>query len=176
MAHMKRKTTLTDNQKRLVKLLADNYKLHATQRVSQGSLYNKAGYNNKNPDQGVASEIRKPHIKIALTRLCPTFYGATSDDNGPQTAAEEAMDNLKKFSKQSSQGAYNYTEALRKQAAEGGGVDIVPVLLSAFLTESELDEYRDKPQDVVVATDNKPPEPKANAETPVNIKETCKDE
>jgi len=178
MAHRKRKNILTPMQKCLIKILVDNHKLHVAQRVSRADCYVRAGYSDTSPAQGVASAIQKEHIKNAIIRLAPDFYGVKKPSDAPTTDAEEAMANLAKFSKVSAQGAYNYTEALRKQAAEGGGVDIVPVLLSAFLTESELDQYRDKPQDVVVATDNKPPEPKAsaddNAESPVNVDDTAR--
>jgi len=140
-------------------------------------VYNDAGYNNKYPAQAVAKEIQKPHIKAHLLRLNPAFYHKKEEYDGSMTEAEWAYEQLKKFAPDNAQAAYNFVEYHRKRSQEGGGVDVVAVLLSSFLSEEQLDEYRDNiPQDVVVATVHKKPDVGESqsevAETPVNIEVT----
>jgi hypothetical protein len=176
-----RKLKLTDKQQKLVVLLANNHKLHEAQRVSRGVIYTQAGYSSINPDQGVASAIRKKHIQSALLRLDPSFFDGKGTSRMPseaQTPSDEAEANLKLWSGRSSQGANNYALYLLKKK-EAGIIEqaVDRVLLSPFLSEAELDAFDEAiPQDVVVATLADRPDEGANAETPAIIDERVNDE
>jgi len=176
MAHKKKRPIqLTEKQKQFCELVVDNEQLHATEQVNRGILYLKAGYNSKHPDSGAAQEIKKKHIQAELSRVRKAKYGIEPEPETIKSEQEEAEENLKKWSTQSSQGANNYALYLLKKK-EAGIIEntVRKVLLSAFLPESEQDEYADElPDGVVLAGKNKRDNKPESAKSPVNKGETA---
>ncbi len=174
MAQRRRKPIqLTARQKKFCELIADNEQLHTTERLNRGVIYLNAGYNSKHPDSGAAQEIKKKHIQDEIARVNKAKYGIEPEPEPVRSEQEEAEENLKKWSTQSSQGANNYALYLLKKK-EAGIIEktVKKVLLSSFLPESELDEYADElPDHVALAGKNKSnnkPEPTIR---PVNIED-----
>ena len=156
---MTTKRKLSPEQKHFCRMIAENSLKHPAERVSVGALYLEAGYQSKTPAQHGATAIRKPHLEKEIARLTALLKGEQPPDDANQSEAQWAYENLKKLAPKSPSAAAQLLEHHRKKEADGGGVDVVPVLLSPFLTEQQLDEFRSAtPQDVVVATEHKPPE------------------
>jgi hypothetical protein len=136
-------------------------------------MYTMAGSKTKTPYTGAAQEIKKPHVKARIAQIMKDKYGIEPEPEVVKTEQEEAEENLKKWSTQSSQGANNYALYLLKKK-EAGIIEktVRKVLLSSFLPEDELDALEQAINgEIVLAGTNKSNNKGESAETPENIEE-----
>ena len=146
---------VTEKQEKLCHLVIQNEQTPDQERLKDAELYALAGYSSKTPRRHVAVELQKEHIQSRLSYLRAVSKGETPPTDDGIISDTELEKILCKHAKNNAQAAAKLAEIRMKREATGGGMDVTALLLSPFLSESELDQMRDdKPQDVVVAGSN----------------------
>ncbi len=165
----KKKRQCTEKQDKFADLVASG-------KSKQDAIL-QAGYKATNSLSMGAQEIRKPWVADRVAWYCKHKYNTEPPKPAVESSSHKSLDDLKgtlyKHIDRNPAAAVKAVEIALKEMSDGKGVDIVPLLLSPFLSESELDRYRDaRPQDVVVAGENKSENDAESAKEPAIIDET----
>jgi hypothetical protein len=144
-----RQRKLTEKQEAFCDLFASGKS--ATDSILQ------AGYATRNPGVMGAQELAKPHIQRKIKWLCDHKYEAAVPDAAiPDTGIlndEQLEQILCQHAKSNPMAAGKLADIRLKRQSHGEGIDTVPLLLSPFLSDYDLDLMRDeRPKGVEVAT------------------------
>ena len=150
---------LTENQERYCRIWVEQDEKPKSKRLTRGQAYTLAGYTSKTPEDHAAPHARKKHIVERIAMLRAERDGIELPEEPELTPLQQAMADLRGFSKESADGAWKRVQAELKVEVDLAMKDAMQCLLAAISPDEKNAEYADKLPDNTIAAYPRDAEP-----------------